>query len=98
MELPPENPETPLKDSLEYGYIECLMYSFHKVSVYYDKFLLKEPDTLADYRRRLQYLARGTQAAMTGFSTDLQNMQTTKPEELKLEHSIRKVSSVAKLV
>ncbi|KAF4523882.1 hypothetical protein B566_EDAN010200 [Ephemera danica] len=69
MPLPPVDDESPQKEEgtqpkLEFSYVECLLYTLHRLGRQCPEFLADNPDRLKDFRIRLQYFARGAQGYM----------------------------------
>ncbi len=70
MPLPPEEDE--INPKFEFSLIETLLFTFHKLGSFYPDFLNEDAERLKEFRVRLQYLARGTQAYMKRLREDLQ--------------------------
>ncbi|KAJ9601059.1 hypothetical protein L9F63_000794 [Diploptera punctata] len=91
MPLPPDsesdksNQEEP---RLEFSYVECLMYAFHRLGRQCPDYLSKDTDRLKDFRFRLQYFARGIQGYIKKLREALQGKTA---EELKTEENKIKV-------
>ncbi|PSN40191.1 Apoptosis inhibitor 5 [Blattella germanica] len=91
MPLPPDSEtEKPSQDEprLEFSYVECLMYAFHRLGRQCPESLTKDPDRLKDFRFRLQYFARGIQGYIKKLREALQGKTA---EELKTEENKIKV-------
>jgi len=86
MPLPPEEQE--LNPKLEFGLIETLLFTLHKLGGLNPAFLTADPERLKDFRLRLQYLARATQAYMKKLREDLTGKRG---EELRTEENRTKV-------
>lgn len=91
MPLPPDSEtenSTQEEPRLEFSYVECLMYGFHRLARQSPEFLTKDSDRLKDFRFRLQYFARGIQGYIKKLREALQGKS---PEELKTEENKIKV-------
>lgn len=51
MPLPPDSDELP-EPSLEFSYVECLMYSLHRIARHCPDIITKDPEKLKDFRLR----------------------------------------------
>ncbi|ODM95907.1 Apoptosis inhibitor 5 [Orchesella cincta] len=71
-----------------------ILYVLHKLGGQCPEFFSEDPDRLKDFRGRLQYLARATQAYMKKLREDLQNK---KGEELKKEENRVKIAALKTL-
>uniref|UniRef100_A0A1B6D2U6 Apoptosis inhibitor 5/fibroblast growth factor 2-interacting factor 2 n=1 Tax=Clastoptera arizonana TaxID=38151 RepID=A0A1B6D2U6_9HEMI len=90
MPLPPLAEEEQVEPSLEFSYVECLMYSLHRLARQCPDIFNKDPDKLKDFRLRLQYFARGIQGYIKKLREALQGKSG---EELKSEEN--KIKAVA---
>lgn len=70
--------------SLEFSRVECLLYSFHQLAKHNTEFLSEDPDRLKDFRIRLQYFARVSQAYQKRLREAIANKTG---EELKTEEN-----------
>ncbi|KAK0183348.1 hypothetical protein PV327_001399 [Microctonus hyperodae] len=87
MPLPPDSDISEVP-KLQFSHVECLMYSFHKLCKQTPDFLIKDPETLKEFRLRLQYFARGIQ----GYIKKLREAISGKTEEeLKMDENQLKV-------
>ncbi|KDR14692.1 Apoptosis inhibitor 5, partial [Zootermopsis nevadensis] len=73
---------------LEFSYVECLMYAFHRLGRQCPDFLTKDADRMKDFRFRLQYFARGIQGYIKKLREALQGKTA---DELKTEENKIKV-------
>ncbi|KAG7155319.1 apoptosis inhibitor 5-like [Homarus americanus] len=70
--------------SLEFSRVECLLFTFHQLAKHNPEFLAEDADRLKDFRIRLQYFARVSQA----YQKRLREALTNKTgEELKTEEN-----------
>ncbi|XP_039294659.1 apoptosis inhibitor 5 [Nilaparvata lugens] len=88
-------PPPPMTDGEEqeepklfFSYVECLMYSLHRLARLCPEFLTQDADRLKDFRLRLQYFARGIQGYIKKLREALQGKTG---EELKTEENKIKV-------
>lgn len=86
--LPPDDAnELAAEPRLEFSYVECLMYAFHKLLKQCPDFF-SDAERLKDFKIRLQYFARGIQ----GYIKKLREALTGKTaEELKTDDNKLKV-------
>ncbi|XP_047475372.1 apoptosis inhibitor 5-like [Penaeus chinensis] len=70
--------------SLEFSRVECLLFTFHQLAKHNPEFLNENPDRLKDFRLRLQYFARVSQAYQKRLREALANKSG---EELKTEEN-----------
>ncbi|XP_063877428.1 apoptosis inhibitor 5-like [Scylla paramamosain] len=70
--------------SLEFSRVECLLFTFHQLARQQPEFLNDDPDRLKDFRIRLQYFARVSQAYQKRLREALANKTG---EELKTEEN-----------
>lgn len=89
MPLPPAD-EVP-NPQFDFSFVECYLFVLHKLGGQCPEFFNDDQEKLKDFRSRLQYLARATQAYMKKLREDLQNK---KGEELKKEENRTKVSVI----
>jgi len=97
MPLPPppsdeENGEAVEPPSLEFSHIECLMFTLHQLARRVSAWLADDADRLKDFRLRLQYLARGTQAYIKSLREALKDADL-KSEENKIRAVALKTTS-----
>lgn len=86
MPLPPaEETQDP---QFDFSFIECFLFVLHKFGGECPEFFTEDQDKLKEFRVRMQYLARATQAYMKKLREDLQHK---KGEELKKEENRNKV-------
>ncbi|XP_075235301.1 apoptosis inhibitor cassowary [Lycorma delicatula] len=88
MPLPPSGDDDTPEPRLEFSYVECLIYSLHRLARFCPEFLVKDPDKLKDFRLRLQYFARGIQGYIKKLREALQGKTG---DELKTEENKIKV-------
>uniref|UniRef100_A0A2P2HWS6 Apoptosis inhibitor 5-A-like n=1 Tax=Hirondellea gigas TaxID=1518452 RepID=A0A2P2HWS6_9CRUS len=84
--LPPAAGESGWEDggaSLQFSRVECLLYTLHFLIKHHKDFF-SDADVLGDFRKRLQYFARGSQAYQKVLREALQGK---KGEELKTEEN-----------
>lgn len=86
--MPPDDVgELATEPRLEFSYVECLMYAFHKLLKQCPDFF-SDAERLKDFKIRLQYFARGIQ----GYIKKLREALTGKTaEELKSDDNKLKV-------
>ncbi|KAG0723951.1 Apoptosis inhibitor 5-A [Chionoecetes opilio] len=70
--------------SLEFSRVECLLFTFHQLAKHQTEFLADDPDRLKDFRIRLQYFARVSQAYQKRLREALANKSG---EELKTDEN-----------
>ncbi|XP_054262200.1 apoptosis inhibitor 5-like isoform X1 [Macrosteles quadrilineatus] len=87
MPLPPATDDIP-EPNLEYSYVECLMYSLHRLARHCPDIITKDPEKLKDFRLRLQYFARGIQGYIKKLKEALHGKTA---EELKSEENKMRV-------
>jgi hypothetical protein len=87
--MPPPPEQDEINPKFEFSLIETLLYTLHKLGNFYPDFLTEDADRLKDFRSRLQYLARGTQAYMKKLREDLQGKRGP---ELRNDENRSKVS------
>ncbi|XP_043223008.1 apoptosis inhibitor 5-like isoform X2 [Amphibalanus amphitrite] len=96
MPLPPpvteENGAVGDPPSLEFSHIECLMFTLHQLARRVPSWLTDDADRLKEFRLRLQYLARGTQAYIKSLREALKDADL-KSEENKLRAVALKTTS-----
>lgn len=90
MPPPPEVDE--INPKFEFSLIETLLFAVHKLGSFCPEFLSEE-ERLKEFRVRLQYLARGTQAYMKKLREDLQGKRGP---ELRNDENRTKVSQKEK--
>lgn len=61
MPAPPENADVYKMPNLEFSYVECLLFTFHRLARQCPDFLTHDPQILKDFRARLVYFSRGVQ-------------------------------------
>ncbi|XP_047003170.1 apoptosis inhibitor 5 [Schistocerca americana] len=91
MPLPPDTEvegSTQEQPRLEFSYVECLMYGFHRLGRQCPEYLTKDLERLKDFRFRLQYFARGIQGYIKKLREALQGKS---PEDLRSEENKIKV-------
>ncbi|XP_076033839.1 apoptosis inhibitor cassowary [Oratosquilla oratoria] len=88
MPLPPDgDAATEVMESgmnLEFSQVECLLYIFHQLAKHCTEYLSENQNRLKDFRLRLQYFARGSQAYQKRLREAL---ASKKGEELKSEEN-----------
>jgi len=77
--------------SLEFTYVESLMFAFHQLARQNKEFLIENAERCKDFRARLQYFARGVQGYMKKLRESLQGKNA---EELKSEENRIKVTAL----
>jgi hypothetical protein len=87
MPLPPDQDE--INPKFEFSQIETLLFTLHKLGGFHPNFLTADEERLKDFRLRLQYLARGTQAYMKKLREDLTGKRG---EELRNDTNRSKVT------
>ncbi|KAL0272798.1 UNVERIFIED_CONTAM: hypothetical protein PYX00_005636 [Menopon gallinae] len=88
MPLPPKDgTELTTEPRLEFSYVECLMYAFHRLLRQCPEFL-SDPERLKDFKFRLQYFARGIQGYIKKLREALAGKSS---EELKSDDNKLKV-------
>ncbi|XP_045622396.1 apoptosis inhibitor 5 [Procambarus clarkii] len=70
--------------SLEFSRVECLLFTFHQLAKHNPEFLTEDADRLKDFRIRLQYFARVSQAYQKRLREAIANKTG---EELKTEEN-----------
>lgn len=88
MPLPPSGEGDAAEPRLEFSYVECLIYSLHRLARLCPEYLVKDPDKLKDFRLRLQYFARGIQGYIKKLREALQGKTG---DELKTDENKIKV-------
>uniref|UniRef100_A0A1B6KHU5 Apoptosis inhibitor 5/fibroblast growth factor 2-interacting factor 2 n=1 Tax=Graphocephala atropunctata TaxID=36148 RepID=A0A1B6KHU5_9HEMI len=83
MPLPPDSDELP-EPTLEFSFVECLMYALHRIARHCPDVVTKDPEKLKDFRLRLQYFARGIQGYIKKLREALQGKSG---DELKTEEN-----------
>lgn len=76
---PPEDGDLEKYPKQEFSFVECLMYSFHKLAKLCPNFLTSDEERHKDLKLRLQYFARGLQGCIKKLN-----------EKLAAEESLRK--------
>ncbi|XP_974012.2 apoptosis inhibitor 5 isoform X1 [Tribolium castaneum] len=61
MPTPPENADVYKMPNLEFSFVECLLFAFHRLARQCPDFLTHDPQILKDFRARLVYFSRGVQ-------------------------------------
>lgn len=61
MPAPPEDADVYKMPNLEFSFVECLLYSFHRLARQCPDFLTHDTLVLKDFRARLVYFSRGVQ-------------------------------------
>uniref|UniRef100_A0A1B6EI71 Apoptosis inhibitor 5/fibroblast growth factor 2-interacting factor 2 n=1 Tax=Cuerna arida TaxID=1464854 RepID=A0A1B6EI71_9HEMI len=94
MPLPPDSDELP-EPSLEFSFVECLMYALHRIARHCPDIITKDPEKLKDFRLRLQYFARGIQGYIKKLREALQGKSgdDLKTEENKIRVVALKTTS-----
>jgi len=77
--------------SLEFTYVESLMFAFHQLARQHKEFLSENAERCKDFRARLQFFARGVQGYMKKLRESLQGKNA---EELKSEENRIKVTAL----
>lgn len=94
IEYMPQPPESDVDKTnqeeprLEFSYVECLMYGFHRLGRQCPDFLTKDAERMKDFRFRLQYFARGIQGYIKKLREALQGKAS---DELKTDENKIKV-------
>lgn len=79
MPTPPEDADVYKMPNLEFSFVECLLYSFHRLARQCPDFLTHDSLVLKDFRARLVYFSRGVQGCNKVLNTrPLQNIPFTK--------------------
>lgn len=73
---------------LEFSYVECLLYAFHRLARQCTDFLTHDPQVLKDFRARLMYFSRGAQ----GCSRALNNIDKEKEKILGIDDKVQQIS------
>ncbi|KAK3869268.1 hypothetical protein Pcinc_025415 [Petrolisthes cinctipes] len=81
--------------SLEFSRVECLLYTFHQLAKQHNDFLTADQQRLKDFRIRLQYFARVSQAYQKRLREALANKtgDELKTEENKIKLIARKTTA-----
>lgn len=88
--LPPEDKEVAVFPLQDYSTVECLIYTFHRLTRQCPEFLTSNPDLLKDFRIRLQYFSRGVQGCIKTIKEgDIKN----KKEDDKQKKNAYKITS-----
>ncbi|XP_050298847.1 apoptosis inhibitor 5 [Anthonomus grandis grandis] len=66
MPLPPEDVDLNNVPQLDFTSVECLLYTFHRLTRKIPEFLTGDQERLKDFRARLQYFSRGVQGCKRG--------------------------------
>lgn len=73
----------------ELGFIEPILFTFHKVGSFCPEFLTEDEERLSEFRKRLQFLGRAAQAYTKVLRGDLQ--EKIGQDELRNEENKKKV-------
>ncbi|RZC39308.1 apoptosis inhibitor 5, partial [Asbolus verrucosus] len=89
MPSPPENADVYKMPNLEFSFVECLLYAFHRLARQCPDFLTHDPQILKDFRARLVYFSRGVQGCNKVLSTKpIKALDPTNAAKVKIAPSL----------
>ena len=89
MPPPPENADVYKMPNLEFSFVECLMFAFHRLARQCPDFLTHDPQILKDFRARLVYFSRGVQGCNKVVTTkSSESLDATNAAKAKIAPSL----------
>ncbi|KAJ3660026.1 hypothetical protein Zmor_011682 [Zophobas morio] len=89
MPPPPENADVYKMPNLEFSFVECLLFAFHRLARQCPDFLTHDPQILKDFRARLVYFSRGVQGCNKVVTTkSSESLDATNAAKAKIAPSL----------